>query len=636
LHFYGLPGSTLIAIGAAGAVAIVSLYVLKLRRRPVPVPFVRIWQRILREKEATSLFSQLKRLLSLLVQLALLALLVLALGDPRGFASNKARNVVVLVDASASMKAVDVASALNPNYARIDAAKDEVKRLVRGLGGSDRMLIAQMDAGVTPLSTMTGEVADLDQAVSLVRATDSRADFPRALRFAADVLLGLSSPEIVIVSDGNLGEPRDAAGEVHLGQVAVSFVPIGKGGRNIAITGFSVRRYPLDRDRYEVMLDLYNASKEPEEIELNLLGDGNFVDVTKLKLNPGERLPRFYPNLSGARRTLEATIKPVSGGHDDLPADDHAYALLPDQRRIRVLCVTRGNTYLEASLLLTTYLDVTYVAPSDYPVKAQSFDVTIFDDVTPPVAEGSGSVFYLDPSGESSPVKVDPAPLVNVGFDTLDKKSPFLRWTAVDDVYVGRAHRLIPEPGDKVIGASEKGALLLTGRRAGRRFLALGFNPKDSDFVLRIAWPLFVLNVLTEFVAEDPSYLSSFRTGEVWHVAVPTLSDEVWLSAPGAPSPKRVPVQDGRAVYLGLDAGFYTLEAGPRGAAVKSEFAANLADADESAIEPVAALTVDGKTTGAVEGFHVGVRSEWWIALLLLAVAITTVEWATYHRRITV
>jgi hypothetical protein len=636
VHFYGLPTSTLLAIAAVGAAAIVSLYVLKLRRRPVPVPFVRVWQRILREKEATSLFSQLKRILSLLVQLALLALLVLALGDPRGFASTTARNVVVLVDASASMKAVDVASPLNPDFTRMDAAKDEVKKLVRGLGGSDRMLIAQMDAAVTPLSTMTGEVADLDQAVALVRATDARADFPRGLRFAADVLLGLSSPEIVIVSDGNLGEPRDAAGEVHLGNVTVSFVPIGKGGRNVAITEFSVRRYPLDRDRYEVMLELYNAGKQAEEIELDLLGDGNLVDVTTLQLNPGERLPRFYPNLSGARRTLEATIKLGAGGRDDLPADDHAYALLPDQRRIRVLCVTAGNTYLEASLLLTTYLDVTYVAPAEYPVKGQTFDVTIFDDVTPPVADGSGSVLYINPSGDSSPVKVDAANLVNVGFDILDKKSPFLRWTAIDDVYVGKGHRLVPEPGDKVVGASDKGALLVTGRRAGRRFLALGFNPRDSDFVLRIAWPLFVLNVLTEFVAEDPSYLSSFKTGEVWHVAVPTLSDEVWLTAPGGAAPKRVPVQDGRAVYLGLDAGFYTLEAGPRGAAVKSEFAANLADAEESAIEPVAALTVDGKPTGPVEGFRVGVRSEWWIALLLLAVAITTVEWATYHRRITV
>ena len=61
---------------------------------------------------------------------------------------------------------------------------------------------------------------------------------------------------------------------------------------------------------------------------------------------------------------------------------------------------------------------------------------------------------------------------------------------------------------------------------------SLGFDARDSDFVLRIAWPLFVLNVLTDFVAEDASYLSSFRTGEVWHVPVPTLSDEVRLSGP--------------------------------------------------------------------------------------------------------
>ena len=58
---------------------VVVFYILKLRRRPVAVPFSKIWDRILRDKEATSLFSQLKRLLSLLLQLALLTLPLLAL-----------------------------------------------------------------------------------------------------------------------------------------------------------------------------------------------------------------------------------------------------------------------------------------------------------------------------------------------------------------------------------------------------------------------------------------------------------------------------------------------------------------------------------------------------------------------------
>ena len=45
------------------------------------------------------------------------------------------------------MKATDVGPS------RIDAARSEVQTvMVRGLGGSDRMLIAQMDAAVTPLA----------------------------------------------------------------------------------------------------------------------------------------------------------------------------------------------------------------------------------------------------------------------------------------------------------------------------------------------------------------------------------------------------------------------------------------------------------------------------------------------------
>jgi len=635
VHFFGLAPIALVELGAVAGAVIVGLYLLKLRRRPIAVPFSKIWRRILRDQEATSLFSQLKRVLSLLLQLLLLALLVLALGDPRGFVGASSRNVVVLVDASASMKAIDVATPVAPGRSRIDEAREQVQKIVRGLGGADRALVAQMDAVVTPLSTLTSDASDLDRAASQLRATDARADFPQALRFATDVLRGLPSAEIIVVSDGALGEARDASGDVHLGGAKVSFVPIGKRGRNVAITEFTVRRYPLDRDRYEVLLELYNTSQRAEEVELELLGDGSLVDVTNLRLSPGERLPRMYPNLSGARRTLEAKIRLAGGERDDLPADDHAYALLPDQRRIRVLCVTSGNTYLEAALLLTSYLDVTYLGPGDYPAPAgKTYDVTIFDGVTPPPATGAGAILYLNPSGSHSPVKVEQA-LVNVGFDTIDKKSPLLKWTSVEDVYIGKARRLVPGPGDHVVGASEKGPLLVAGRRDQQRFVAMGFDPRESDLVLRVAWPVLLLNVLGDFVAEDASYLSSFRTGEVWHIALPTLSTEVVLTSPDGSS-RRLPVQEGRAVYLGRQAGFYTLEVGPKGESAQSEFAANLADPEESEIEPKPVLVVDGQVASAVAGFHVGVRSEWWIALLLLAALLTTIEWATYHRRITV
>src|SRR6185295_3854541 len=115
------------------------------------------------------------------------------------------------------------------------------------------------------------------------------------------------------------------------------------------------------------------TSEEPLDLELSLLGDGQLTDLARLRLQPKERLPRFYPNLSGASKTLEAKLTLADGSPDDLPADDHAYALLPERRRARIQVVSAGNMFLDAALLLDEYLDVTTVAPANYPAKG-TFD----------------------------------------------------------------------------------------------------------------------------------------------------------------------------------------------------------------------------------------------------------------------
>jgi hypothetical protein len=624
----GLPLATLLGLAGVVGSLVVVLYVLKLRRRPIPVPFSHIWQRVLRDKEATTLFARLKRLWSLLLQLALLALLLGALADPRPRANAlTGRSVVVLVDASASMQATDV----SPN--RLEVARREVDRLIHGLGGPDRMLIAQMDAGLTPLSTMTGDVAALGAALGGLHPTDTRADLGRALGFALDSLRGLGRPEIVLVSDGALGNVREQLRGLDLTGVEVRFVPVGRAGKNVAITGFSVRRYPLDKSRYEVMLEVTNTNAEAAEVELDLFGDGQLVETTRLGLKPKERLPRFYPDVSGASRTLEARLKLGDGRADDLPADDRAYALMPERRRAKVLVVTPGNTYLEAALLLDEYLEVSTLAPADYP-PGGSYDVTIFDRVAPPVARQAGSTLYLAPPAEGSPVKRK-GQIRDFGFDVWDKKSPQLRWIAMGDIQVAEGHTLVPETGDRVVGASEHGPILVSGRREGRKFLVLGFDPRQSDLVLRVAWPLFVLNTINDFVEEDTRYLSSYRTGEVWHIPTPGGATAATLRDPGGRE-KKIPIKEGHAVYFGDRAGIYQLSVAGDSGNAKLSFAANLADPDESQIEPVPKLDLGGRPAPAPAGFTAGVRRELWLYLLVAAIAISALEWLTYPRRWTV
>jgi hypothetical protein len=495
------------------------------------------------------------------------------------------------------------------------------------------MIIAEMDAMVTPLGPLSGDASALERELDLVHPTDARADFPRALRFATDVLRGVDRGEIIVVSDGALGPASDASGPVHLGAVKLTYVRVGKEAHNAGITQFSVRRYPLDKSRYEVMLELTNTGPAVEDVELQLLGDGALVDLTKLRLQPGERLPRFYPQLSGASRTLEAKIARVDGTHDELPADDRAYALLPARRRAKVLVVTEGDTYLEAALLLDEYLDVTDVAPKAYPqaIAKGDWDAVIFDRITPAEAPKAHAL-YLDPRGPGAPVKVE-GELKNPGFDKVDRKHPAVRFLGLEAVNIASGHKLVPETGDKVLGASDGGAspILVAGVRGGYKFVALGFDVTGSDFPLRVAWPLFVLDCINWFTDEDVEYLSSFRTGDVWRIPVGAPVAQATMKQPDGSSVP-VPVHEGRAVVLGVDAGFYQITAGEE----TTSFAANLLDASESAIAPQDRLAVDGREAAELAGFHVGVRREIWIYLLLAAALLTAIEWATYHRRMTV
>jgi von Willebrand factor type A domain/Aerotolerance regulator N-terminal len=624
----GLPLLQLLTIAGGAASVTVLLYILKLRRRPVAVPFARVWDAVFRDRQATELFSKLRRLLSLLLQLLLLGLLVFALGDPRQKASLLVgRHLVVLVDGSASMKAVDV------KPSRIEAAKAEVKKLVRGLGSADRALIVEMGSLPSPLSTMSSDVTELEPAIDTLSASDTRADLERGLSFAIDSLRGLSEPEVVVVSDGVLGDLSAIGKHLDLSGVSLKFLPIGRSGSNLAISEFSVRRYPLDKSRSEVMLEVANTNPEPAQVELSLLGDGTVIDVTRFALGPNERLPRYYQDLAGASRTLEAKIRFADGRADDLPADDHAYALMPERHRARVLVVSKGNTYLEAALLLDEYLDVTSAAPGRA-LPSEHFDVAILDGVADPLPDTVSAALYLNPPEGGMPVKLG-ATLSDFGFDTWDKKSALLRFLALGDVQVAMGHALLTGPSDRVLGASDRGPILVSGARSGHPFVALGFDPRSSDLVLRVAWPLFVLSAINGFIEEDTGYVSSFRTGEVWRIPVPSSVDSAIVIDPRG-GHHSVPVKEGRAVYLGEEAGFYKLNVGSGSETVTSEFAANLSDLDESHITPARELALGAQKAERVRIGAPGSKREIWLYLLATVIALSVMEWITYHRRVTV
>src|SRR5438270_1129011 len=98
------------AVLAGVPVAIIALYFLKLRRRPVQVPSTLLWRRSLEDLHVNSLFQRLRRNLLLFLQLLAIFLTMFALAGPRvNGTTGQGQRFILAVDNSASMSATDVA-----------------------------------------------------------------------------------------------------------------------------------------------------------------------------------------------------------------------------------------------------------------------------------------------------------------------------------------------------------------------------------------------------------------------------------------------------------------------------------------------------------------------------------------------
>jgi hypothetical protein len=661
--------STLAQIAAVLGGLLVVAYILKLRRRRYEVPFSKLWQRVLKDKQSSSLWHRLKRLLSLLVQLLFLGLLVFAALDPRlGGASKAARNVVIIIDASASMKAQDDGG---DKPARIDQAKLEAKKVLAAMGGADVAMILRMDGQTTALSRFDADAARLGHLVDQITASDTPADLPRALQAAADALRGRPHPLVIIIGDGAYrdeqkneviwaappalptadgtatGTPlvdRTLLGKVDLSGIDVAFVPVGKQARNIGIVSFNVRRYFQNKMSYEVLVEVENFGDEPESVKFTLESAGNAIDVKTIDLKPHERVRRIYPDLGGGDdRSLTARIEPTKGQdgqlkpHDAFPVDDVAYALLPERKRQRVLIVTADNLYLEGALLLDPNITADKLRPAEYPAalsdgRVHVYDVAIFDDYTPDKLPPVPAVIYFNPTGPQSPVAVRGEVKRPFVTDT-DKDHPVSRWVTLSDVNIDAANVLTPDAGDTVLARSIRDPLIVAGKREGKKIVAFGFSLAGTDLMLRVAFPVLMINSLDWFAGDESELITTYRTGQVWHIPVDTETQvrTIEVRDPLLRSVK-APVIDGRAEMYGRTAGLYRVTAGVE----TFQVAANLADPFESSIAPARELVLGGKTLAGAPEFAPSVSRQIWIWLCLAALALTLVEWLTYNRRITV
>src|SRR4029453_13735882 len=176
-----MPLTTPLALlGLLFVPAVVAMYLLRLRREETPVPSTLLWQRLVADVEANAPWQRLRRSLLFLLQLLLVVILVLLAARPfTERPAGLARDIVLVVDTSASMAATDLQP--NPLPARKQAAIAPLRAL--RTGGK----VSVVEAGRTARIVAAGssDLGRIRLAIESIQPTSSTGDLPHARRLAS-------------------------------------------------------------------------------------------------------------------------------------------------------------------------------------------------------------------------------------------------------------------------------------------------------------------------------------------------------------------------------------------------------------------------------------------------------------------
>jgi Ca-activated chloride channel family protein len=606
-----------LAFAFAAAIPVVVVFYLLKRKRVVKlVSSTMLWQKFLAETQASAPFQKLRKNWLLILQIILLILAVLALSRPYFAAKAKpAQRRVVILDASASMQAAD------ETPSRFEKARAEALKWVDSLKDTDEMVIVLAGATTEVKQSATSEKAALRRALQACTCSDGPTRLLPALRMAESLVRDLdprTGPEVHLFSDGAVPELNEFENKA----LPLVYHQVGKGANNLGITALDVRANPEDARQRAIYASVANVSQASQQTDLELLLDDRLLEMRPLTIPPGETSPQVF--LANQSRDGVFTARLTT--RDDLAVDNQAsiVSLLP--KPVKVLLVSRGNRLLEKALRAAANVEL--ASATDLTDTASVFDFVVLDDVTPTIwPKGNVLAIHVVNTNWFDGVRREEAPPI------VDWKSahPLLRYTGFDNVQVVQSLTARTPTWALSLVETPQASLILAGELGRQRIIWIGFDVLESNWPLRISFPIFIANAV-EWLDPANTRRSQLlvRAGDSFRLPLSEPTPGAQVTLPGGVT-KRLTLDPSANELVFGDTrrqGVYRLRLGTN----DTLFCVNLLDAAESNIKPREALQL-GKYTKVTATTTQRANMEVWRTIAALGLLVLLAEWWYYHRR---
>jgi hypothetical protein len=483
----------LVALGLLPVIYVI--HMLRGSRRRVRVPATFLWADLPRAPSGRDRRRWPPPNLLLVLQLLAALLGALALARP-AVPGAPPRHLALVLDASASMQATDVAPS------RFEAARALASERLGTLGPRDHASLIRADS--QPMLLASGSPERVRSALAAAQPGLGSAAIREALALASTQVGATPDArgEIVVVTDA-AWPTFETVGRL---AAPVEVVPTGGNDENQAVSSLVVRLDPSGRGQ-TAFVEVANYADHRVQAPLRVLADDIPIDERQVDL-PARGRTRLSLPLPLDARHLSARLL----GHDALALDDVVETLAPGGPPRDVLLVGSPSTPLRRALEALPWVRLKVADPSasDQPPA----ELTVLDGTLP--------------------TRLPPGPLLLVNPPSSSPRFASLRAAAIEPSAPDAAHPLLQgvdlaalrdetptlagSPGwATVVVGTAHGPLVLEGHLDDRPVVALTFDPTLSGVAKSLAFPLLVSNATSHLLAEADS--PRLDTAEVFDVA---------------------------------------------------------------------------------------------------------------------
>ncbi len=658
------PYTALIA-AAASIPLLLLLYFLKLRRTEHTIPSTLLWRKAVQDLRVNAPFQKLRKNILLLLQMLLLIAVLVALAKPvMNFVRKPERNVVLVIDQSASMKTIE-----EDGRPRIEHAKQAATEFIDNLGGGSKAMIIGFSDRAEVVTAFTNDLRRLKNGIDGIEATDGLSRIGEALQLAvaysSSFVEGADDPgfipdsvqtaDIELFGDGRISD----AAEEFITRAEMIHHQIGAVSDNVGITAFGVRRAIDQPGIVSVFATVQNFGPQAVTTDASLFLDDRLLDVVPVELGPTDIKTSTQPantrdtDDSQSGRNIVFKFSHEAGGvlriklsrDDALPLDNEVHAPLDPPRAMRVLIVADREPVIRTLEWTFGYAlqvdDVRVLSTEGYEAAAEeeitvegrsAYDLVVIDkhdtDRLPP---GNYVFFNGVPKVDGVELGDD---INEYFFVTWREAHPLLRYVELETVQVAKWRRLtLPDHAARLIeGENSVVTALITD--PGHRYLINAFDLLDTDFTTDVAFPIFIQNTIDYLAGGDvETQRRMIAPGETITVQVPAGASEMTVTMPDQ-TKAEVDVEGRLNSTFGntRSVGIYNIKFDDPKQSTET-YCVNILDEVESLIAPNSELSLSGTRIETVSG-ETEVNDPVWPYAVAAALVFLMIEWWVYNRRV--